>query len=114
MIGLGPWPLRIGAAALALAVLGTLYLAVERRGYERAMARCEAQQAEIERANRQAIENANRRLERLAKSLTEKSTELDHALSELDRAAAAGPGATDLCLDAVGARRLQSIGQGAD
>lgn len=103
------WQQMAVGGVFALVLVGTVTLAIERRGYERGMDRCRAQQAEIERANREAIERAAERLMREASELSEKNRELEDALEDLETAAAAAPGADLVCLDAGSVGRLQSI-----
>lgn len=108
-----PLPLKIGAslALLAFLAIGAAWLDHNgyARGYERMRVECVAEQQRIEKANTDAANKAAGRLMKRADELSLKSLELDHALDENDKAAAADPGADGCGVGADSLRRLNTI-----
>ncbi len=108
-----PWVWRLASVAMLLAALGAAYAYVRHQGYvagfAEATARCAAEKAAQEAANRKAISEAEKRLFEVADQLSLKDMELADAIDEIDVAAAAEPGAGDQCLPALSVRRLQTI-----
>jgi hypothetical protein len=79
------------------------------QGYDAAKAKCEAEKAAQEAANRKAMEEATKALDDLQQKLELKDIQLDDYLKAVDLAADAAPGASDQCLDAPSVLRLSRI-----
>lgn len=80
-----------------------------REGFSVAEARCEAEQQKQELANRNAIAAASKQLVERADDLVKKELQLDDYVKAIDLATAQDPRGADMCLDAAGVHRLNSV-----
>lgn len=105
------WPLPVPALqaiAVAVAVAGLIFWA-DGNGYQRAEARCVAEMAEMERANRRAIADAEERLRRVSDELSVRNMEREDVLRQIEEAASSQRDADRICLSGPSVDRLRSI-----
>ena len=112
-VWLAPLLPKILAGVAALGLLGGVYWYVHHQGYvagqRDAQNVCASEKAAMDKANKDAIAKAGKKLADATVELANKSQEINDAINTLDAAAAANPNGRKLCLSGDSVRRLQAL-----